>query len=404
MTKSNRGIDGATSSEIGELREMMQKVLTEVGTPAGEVSTLKGLDQAVVEIREKLASTGENQRGKSPAIVREREGLNDGPRQFDERSQREKSIGSYNNHHFQFSRWSRLDFLKFSGEDLRSWLFKVEQFFNMENVPMDERVNVASVQFEGEAIQWHLAFMKYRQYLHPPTWSEYAMTLVERFGSDYDDPMEEIKKVRQTGSMKDYQAIFERHLTRVYLSEKNAINYYLGGLKNELNMEVKIANPRTLSQIYKSARMQKVYLEAIKQPVQNFNHNRRYDQRFQSKPPLLPNPTSNAVAPTSKGVSRRTLSPEEMNEKRSKGLCYFCNEKYVFGNKCTNLKQLYLIEVVEPEEVESEHEEEPANDNEERLELIRPLEHMEISVHALNGSLGFRTLRLLVTISLIRRL
>ncbi|KAF3633129.1 putative cysteine-rich receptor-like protein kinase 29-like [Capsicum annuum] len=145
-----------------------------------KVSTLKGLDQAVMEIREKLTSTGENQRGKSPTIVREREGLNDAPRQFDERSQRGKSTSSYNNHHFQFSRWSRLDFLKFSGEDLRSWLFKVEQFFNMENVPMDERVNVASVQFEGEVVQWHLAFMKYRQYLHPPTWSEYAMALVER--------------------------------------------------------------------------------------------------------------------------------------------------------------------------------------------------------------------------------
>ncbi|KAM3362576.1 cysteine-rich receptor-like protein kinase 44 [Capsicum galapagoense] len=87
-----------------------------------------------------------------------------------------------------------------------------------------------------------------------------------------------------------------------------------------------VTNPRTLSQVYKSSRMQEAYLEAMKQLVYNFSHNRRYDQRFQSKPPLSPTPTSNAVAPTSKGVSRRTLSPEEMNEKRSKGLCYFCNE------------------------------------------------------------------------------
>ncbi|PHT82753.1 hypothetical protein T459_11196 [Capsicum annuum] len=85
-------------------------------------------------MRKKLASIGENQRGTSPAIVQEREGLNNAPRQFDERSQREKSTGSYNNHHFQFSRWSQLDFLKFLGEDLRSWLFKVEQFFNMKKV------------------------------------------------------------------------------------------------------------------------------------------------------------------------------------------------------------------------------------------------------------------------------
>lgn len=81
-----------------------------------------------------------------------------------------------------------------------------------------------------------------------------------------------------------------------------------------------------------------------------------------------------------------------MNEKRSKGLCYFCNEKYVFVHKCKNLKQLYLIKVEEHEEVESEHEKEATSEDQE-IELIRPLEQMEISLHALNGSLGFRTLR-----------
>ncbi|PHU07453.1 hypothetical protein BC332_23942 [Capsicum chinense] len=163
--------------------------------------------------------------------------------------------------------------------------------------------------------------MKYRQYLHPPKWSKYAMALIERFGSDYDHPMKKIKKVRQTGSVKDYQVIFERHLTGVNLSEKNAISCYLGKLNKKLNMVVKIENPRTLSQVYKSTRMQEAYLEAMKQPIQNFSHNRRYDQRFQSKPPLLPTPTSNAVAPISKGVSIRTL------RKKFKWLCYFCNKK-----------------------------------------------------------------------------
>lgn len=47
----------------------MQNVLTEVGMMAGEVSTPKGLDQSVMEIRDKLASTSENQKGKSPEIV-----------------------------------------------------------------------------------------------------------------------------------------------------------------------------------------------------------------------------------------------------------------------------------------------------------------------------------------------
>lgn len=166
------------------------------------------------------------------------------------------------------------------------------------------------MQFKGEAVQWHLAFMKYRECIQPPTWNEYVMALVERFGADYDDPMEKIKKVRQTGSVKDYQTYFERNLTRVNLSQENAISCFIGGLKHELNMTVKVANLHTLSQAYKSARMQEAYLEAVRQPVQNSNQPRRSgDQNFQSKPPLLSSPNSS----TTREINRRTLSAEEMN-------------------------------------------------------------------------------------------
>jgi len=50
------------------------------------------------------------------------------------------------------------------------------------------------------------------------------MAMVERFGTDFDDPMEEIKKIKQVGSVKEYQAMFEKHLTRLKLSQENAIS------------------------------------------------------------------------------------------------------------------------------------------------------------------------------------
>lgn len=74
------------------------------------------------------------------------------------------------------------------------------------------------MQLEGQAIQWHLSYIRYRQYLHPAIWNEYVMEIVERFGTYFDDPMEEIKKIKQTKSVKEYQSIFERNFTRVNLS------------------------------------------------------------------------------------------------------------------------------------------------------------------------------------------
>lgn len=90
----------------------------------------------------------------------------------------------------------------------------------MENVPTEEKIGVAALKLEGEAIQCHLSFMRYKQYLPPATWNEYVMALVERFGANFDDPMEEIKEVKQVVNVKEYQAIFERNLTRVNLTQE----------------------------------------------------------------------------------------------------------------------------------------------------------------------------------------
>ncbi|XP_070036260.1 uncharacterized protein [Nicotiana tomentosiformis] len=371
MAKGVRSNDTSTE-EPGNLRELIQKLIANVGALFGE---------------EHLTHSGENRRDKTP-IQYEGE-------PSDKRSPRKKSPASYNHHNSNFSSRSRMKFLRFNGEDLKSWLFKIEQFFSTEKVPAEERVEVVAMQLKGEAIQWHLAFMRYRQYLQSATWTEYVVALVEKFGVDFDDPMEEIKKIRQTGTVKEYQAVFERNLTGVNLSQENTISYFFGGLKHELNIAVKLINPTTLSQVYKTARMQEAYLAAIRQPSSVSNTptsgpRRIMDQRNNNRP-LLPTP-SQGNAGTSKGFNRRSLSLDEMNEKRAKGLCYFCNEKYVVGHKCKNLKQIYLLELEESEE--GVFSEESVNELEEHeMELSQPMEQMEISIHALNGSLGYMTLR-----------
>lgn len=64
----------------------------------------------------------------------------------------------------------------------------------MENVLAEEKIGVAALQLEGEAIQWHLSFMRYKLYIHPTTWNDYVMALLERFGTDFDDPWRKSKR------------------------------------------------------------------------------------------------------------------------------------------------------------------------------------------------------------------
>ena len=79
-----------------------------------------------------------------------------------------------------------------------------------------------------------------------------------------------------------------------------------------------------------------------------------------------------------------------MSEKRQKGLCFFCDEKFIPRHKCNAAKQLYLLEVCDEEEQEKEHD----SDAQEVLEVeAEGGENCEISIHALNGIPGFHTLR-----------
>ena len=47
------------------------------------------------------------------------------------------------------------------------------------------------------------------------------------------------------------------------------------------------------------------------------------------------------------------LTPQQLEEKRAKGLCYSCDRKYTKGHKCVE-KKLFYIDCDEEEEKEQE--------------------------------------------------
>lgn len=125
----------------------------------------------------------------------------------------------------------------------------------MEEIAFEERVKVACIYFDGDAIVWHRSFMRSRNSDTFPTWTEYVLTLHDSFRDEFEDPMEAIKNLRQVGSVKDYQTEFNRLLNEVNLSNENAISCFLGGWKPELNKSVRIQSPIMLMQAYKFARL-----------------------------------------------------------------------------------------------------------------------------------------------------
>ena len=79
----------------------------------------------------------------------------------------------------------------------------------------------------------------------------------------------------------------------------------------------------------------------------------------------------------------RRLSTEEMQERRSRSLCFNCDEKFVPGHRC---RKLLLIEGIYAEDDVGEE------DNFTKLEGVAE-EELRISLHAITGSPTSRTMR-----------
>ncbi|GKG12759.1 hypothetical protein Tco_0346996 [Tanacetum coccineum] len=130
-------------------------------------------------------------------------------------------------------------------------------------------------------------------------------------------------------------------------------------------MSVRMFKPETLSDAYCLTRLQEATLEAVKkknkafvsQPTSRFGVSSVNGSN--SKQSLLPTPDiTNTWKPKPNTPSsrnfRKQLAQKEYEEKRSKNLCFYCDQKYVLGHKCSG--QLYLLEVLPDPEVEEEDE------------------------------------------------
>ena len=75
----------------------------------------------------------------------------------------------------------------------------------------------------------------------------------------------------------------------------------------------------------------------------------RKSSRFQqetSKGSILSLPKNNVVLEAKSKIPIKRLTPAQMDERRKRGLCYNCDEKWAVGHKCKNTK-LFLLEGIE---------------------------------------------------------
>jgi len=185
------------------------------------------------------------------------------------------------------------------------------------------------------------------------------------FGAIGDDPMVELLRLRKKTLVDAYHEEFNSIITRLKLSDDHILRCFLGGLKKEIQMMVRMFRPKSLQHAFTLAR---TYEGA------NSSNSMAKFQRGVLGPTPMPISSSASINVAPKPKPTHHLSPEFIAESRAKDLRYFCAKL-----------QLHVMEMEEDDSHDS-----PPSDVTELLQRKEP----QISVNALTIVVGFRTMRI----------
>ncbi|XP_022031762.1 uncharacterized protein LOC110932814 [Helianthus annuus] len=293
-------------------------------------------------------------------------------------------------------RIGKVEFPKFSGEDVEGWIYRCEHFFAMDETPDDVKLRCAVVHLEGDALQWHRAYMKIRgATISEVPWEDYVRSISARFSNAmFEDPLEELAALNQTGTLHELNTTFDSLLNKVNLTETQAISLYLKALNPDIRGPVKMFKPRTLHEAYGLAKQQSSNNDNLEGKLKSGrvdtggsktnSHPRITPPMNAAKLPLLPTPNRSVAPATKPANGTHRLTSKELEQKRAKGECFWCTEKFVPGHTCARpRKQLYVIEAEDDEEVVVD---EIGTDERDEAEP-------QISIHALTGIPSYSTMR-----------
>ncbi|GKF38821.1 hypothetical protein Tco_0118882 [Tanacetum coccineum] len=125
---------------------------------------------------------------------------------------------------------------------------------------------------------------------------------------------------------------------------------FMRGLKSEVRVPLRMFKPVTMKDVSCLAKMQEATMALTKSRPQYSYNSSKYVQSnvtpkttvYTQKPPLLALPS--VLWPSSTNPVRKQLTQKELEEKKAKNQCFFCDQRYVPGHKCSG--QLYALEVV----------------------------------------------------------
>ncbi|GJW54349.1 ankyrin repeat-containing protein [Tanacetum coccineum] len=270
----------------------------------------------------------------------------------------------------------------FDGEDVYGWVYQVERFFEVQGlITTGDRLRAAVLSLEGSALSW-FRWINNREPFR--SWEELKRRLLHRFQpSQNGNLLEQFFSISQQGTAREYVTMFEKMAAQLPgLTEEVLGGVFIKGLTPELRTAVRTQQPTTLSQAMDLTML-----------IDESRTGGTGDQRGGTVPkPVstrvggggIPRPLGGGIIgggakDKQSGTSRppfKRLTETEFADKKAKGLCYRCDEKFLPGHRCP-AKTLQLLFIPEGDEGGAEDDQE----DEEHFHL----DSVEVSAHSVAG-------------------
>jgi hypothetical protein len=248
----------------------------------------------------------------------------------------------------------KIDMRKFDGKDPITWILQMEQFFDLHNVPHTQKVRIASLYLEPNQFVWYRWLCSHKSLV---TWTIFTEEMIAHYEDTRSNTFfSQLINLKQKGSITE-------HI-------ENLIDVFIGTLKDNIQHEVRLCEPKSLENEFKVARN-------VESKNMAMATRRTYPNIYRE---------NNAPSPKTPQPTRLTL--QQLEERKTKGLCFNYDIKYSKGHKCGE-KKLFYIDCEEEEEKEQE----PSQD--ENVEAISSEELTPtISCNALAGISTPQTLKI----------
>ncbi|KAH6771725.1 hypothetical protein C2S51_010129 [Perilla frutescens var. frutescens] len=161
---------------------------------------------------------------------------------------------------------------KFNRSNPRAWILRCSEYFKlMNNIPDNEKITLASKNFEGKAALWYHNFSSKNLLVD---WKQFVEVISARF-EDLKEArvFAEFNKLKHIGSYADYVDKFKELRSYMLLTHRDLLTEeyfmasFVSGLSEDLQATIRMFNPTILQQTIELGQDQIQFIEALTRKV-----------------------------------------------------------------------------------------------------------------------------------------